>query len=257
MIEFPAYFGQTQGFFQGRAGLFGAPGCPEIQGAADRPVEQLFSLGGKGEDIGDKEHGHAVFIDMMDIMGPVQPAHRGANGGFGLAHHHRDAVDEQDHIRDFGFPVMDAELVGDQVLVIGWIVKINQANRSMAVVLAKGHGFFVGEPAEELFIGPDQAGLVDRDQDGPQFVDHLIGPLWLGFDLRVEADQGLFEVGFHQDFVDAALQRFRRCVGPFCAIGLFGFVYLCGVEVDPGELMNDVVLYAVAFVEGHVRRFDL
>ncbi|MBI2506442.1 MAG: hypothetical protein HYW07_24770 [Candidatus Latescibacteria bacterium] len=47
-----------------------------------------------------------------------------------------------------------------------------------------------------------------------EFVEHIVGPVWLGGDLGVEADQGLAQVGLDQGFVGLAREMLGSQVVP-------------------------------------------
>ena len=55
----------------------------------------------------------------------------------------------------------------------------------MFVVLSEWHGLVAVQPFKEIFVGLDQSDLVNRDLNGPQFIDHFIGQVVVFRNFRI------------------------------------------------------------------------
>ena len=233
------------------------PGRPELERAAHRAIIEFLPLGGEGEQVRHEELGDAVLVDVVNLVGAIEPTHGGADGRLGLADDDGNAVDEQDDVRDLGFQRLDGILVGDDEAVVVEGVEINQAHRHVAIVLAEGHGLVAAEPGVEFLVGPDEAGLVGGDETGAELVDDLVGEGGIGGDLGIDPDQGLAQFALQQDLVGRPVQGFGGTILPReRSVGSGVFLYdrrrhVVGIQIHTAELLNDVVLDAVEFVEGH------
>ena len=202
--QFFADLRQAQALGQGIVFVFEPPGRPVFERTADGAVVQFLAFGGKAQYVGHKQLGYAVLVHLMNLVRAIEPAHGRPDRRFGFAYHHGNAVDEQHDVGNLGFAVVNAVLVGDYIAIVAEVLKIQQAHGHMAVVLAKGQGLLSAEPFEELFVGFDQPYLIDGQEHGPEFIDHLIGERGVPGDFRVEADEGGLEFCFYQHFIDSA-----------------------------------------------------
>lgn len=240
------------GHFRILAALVEPPGRPELQRRAHGTVEQFASFGGEAEHVGHKEFGHAVLVAVVDVGGGIEPRNRRPHGRFGLAHHQGEAVDKQHDVGAFGLAVADAELVDQLELVVGDMPEVDEADGHVGVVLAEGHGLVALEPLGELLVGAHEAGAVDRQQDGTQLEDDLIGAFGLCGNLGVEADEGLFHFRFHHHPGNLARQLRGGQVLPLCPVRRLRFVRHAGfIQIHSRHRMDDEVFHCVYFVEGH------
>ena len=197
----------------------------------DGAVAQVFAFGGDAEDVAGEELGDEALVVVVDLFGAVEPAHGLAHGGLGFDQHQRQAVDQQDQVgAALGGAGPEGVLGGDDELVSVEIVVIDQPDRDVLVVPAKRHGAVAAQPGGELFVGADQAIRADRQYDGAQLVEHFVGALGLGGDLRVETDEGIAQVLLDEHVVDAAG---KRQGGNEMPAGAFGV----GAEGDVGGVV--------------------
>ena len=132
------------------------------------------------------------------------------------------------------------------------MLEVDEADGHVGVVFAKGHGLVAFEPFGKLLVGAHEAGAVDRQQDGTQLEDDLVGAFGLCGNLRVEADEGLFHLRFHHYFGNLARQLRGGQVLPLRPVRRLRFVRHTGlIQVHPRHRMDDEVLHCVYFVEGH------
>ena len=138
------------------------------------------------------------------------------------------------------------------------MLEIDELDRNVGIVLAKGHGFVALEPFGEFLVGAHQAGAVDRQQDGTQLVDDLVGALGLCGNLWIEADEGLFHLRFHHHLGNLARQLRGGQVLPLRPVRRLRFVLHAGlIQVHSRHRMDDEVLHCVYFVEGHKSIFSI
>ena len=130
----------------------------------------------------------------------------------------------------------------------------------MLVVRAEGHGALAAHPGSHLLVGADQAIRAHRQHDGAQLVENLVGPVRLGGNLRVQADQRIAQPGLDQHLLNLARDFSRPRVAPADALGagtVAGQRFLCGVRrcrLDRAcEQVADVGFYGVGLVECHRR----
>ena len=71
----------------------------------------------------------------------------------------------------------------------------------MLTIRPEGHGSFTGQPRRELLVGGDEPLGPHRHHDGPKPVQDLVGAVGARRDLRVQPDERLAQVGFHQNLV--------------------------------------------------------
>ncbi len=76
----------------------------------------------------------------------------------------------------------------------------------MGVVLAEGHRALPDEPGAELLVRANETVRSDREENRPQPVEDLVGPLGLGSDLRVQADEGVAKCALHQHGVEFPIE---------------------------------------------------
>jgi len=86
-------------------------------------------------------------------MSPVQPTYGRANGCFGFPYDYRYPIYKQYYIRYFSLSMMYTILIGNYILVIFYLLKINKTYGHVAIVLTKRHGFISLHPSKKLFIG--------------------------------------------------------------------------------------------------------
>jgi hypothetical protein len=189
---------QARGFFQ-------IPRPPILHRQAQGTVVVFLALGGHGKHIADEQLGHVPFVIVMHLQGPIHPAHRRAGRRLGLDQHQGQAVHQQHQVSAALHAAgAEGELLGDHVLVLLQVVVVDQPHRHMGVVLAEGHGPLAAQPGGHFLIGADQTVGAHRQHDGAQLVEHLVGPVRLGGDLRIEADQRFLQPGLHQHVLGLA-----------------------------------------------------
>src|SRR5690606_27516589 len=98
--------------------IFKPPGSPIVKRTADATVKKRFSFQSKRQNVGHKQLRNGIFVNIIYFMRSVEPTDTWSDGRFRFAHHHRYAIDEQYDVRDFGFAMMHAQLVSDDVIVI-------------------------------------------------------------------------------------------------------------------------------------------
>ena len=194
----------------------------------------------------------------MHLDGSVEPALAGPHGGLRLDHHQRDAIDEQHEVGPlFGGARSAGILRRDDVLVPFDLGEVEQVDRDVFAVRAKGERPFAGEPGSELLVGLDEAVTADAHQDGAEPVDDVVGAVGLGGDVGVEPDQRLAQVIFDEDLVRLARDILLSEVVPAEAGNLpaaAGEARAGGsvVRDAPAQPIADEGFDGVAFSEGHV-----
>ena len=147
----------------------------------------------------------------MHLERPVEPALARTNRRLRLDHDQRDAVDEQHEVGALlGRPGAEGELRRDDVLVLLEVGEVDQADRDVLAVLAERHRPLAREPGGELLVRLDEAVAADAHHDRAELVEHIVGAVGLGRDLRVQPDQRLAKVILDQDFVRLAREVLRR-----------------------------------------------
>ena len=151
----------------------------------------------------------------MHLQGTIEPTHGLANRSFGFDHHQGQAIHQQHQISaTLGRAGADHELIGDDVLIVLEVLEINQTDRHMLMVGPERHRALAAQPGRHLLIGLDQPIAAHCEHDGAQFVENLIGTIWIGGDLGIEVDQGVADPGLDQDFVGETGDAGRREVVP-------------------------------------------
>ena len=151
----------------------------------------------------------------MNLQGSVNPTDRLADRGFGLNEDQREAVDQQHQIGPaLGSPGPEGVLGRDQVLVVGRVIVVDEFDGDVFVVGPKGHRLVVAQPLGKHLISFDQAIAAYSQDDGPQLIEHLIGPLRLGRNIRIEADEGLADVLLNKNILRLARQMIGRKIVP-------------------------------------------
>ena len=151
----------------------------------------------------------------MDLRCPVEPALARPYRRLRLNDDQRKTVHQQHEIRaSLVRTGSDGVLGADDVLVSLDILKVNEPHGDVLAVRAKRHRPLSGEPRCELLVRLDQPVRPHAHQDGPQPVQHVVGPIRLRRDLRVEADQRLPHVVFDEDLVRLPRQVLRPEVVP-------------------------------------------
>ena len=211
--------------------------------------------------MGTKKRGDVDLVVVVHLDRAVEPRHGRPRGRLGLADDQRDAVDEQNQVEP---PHLRAgrkhELGDDQAAVIPARLEIHQPDGSMLAVGAERHRALPAQPGGELLVGAHQAVGVDREQDGAQPVEHLVGAVGPGRDLRVEADQRVPQMRLDQHVARGARQLRSRQEAPAEAFrprrGLLraiGSAWLAdaraGRRLRAAQQVTDEVLDAVLFVE--------
>jgi hypothetical protein len=166
------------------------PRPPVLDRQADRPVVVGLALGGHREHVADEELGNELLVVVVHLHRAIHPADALLDRRLGLDQHQRQTVDQQHQIGPaLGGACAVDELLGDDVLVLLRVIQVDQPHRHMLVVGAEGHGALAAHPGGHLLVGADQAIRAHRQHDGAQLVEHLVGPVGLGGDLGVQADQ--------------------------------------------------------------------
>ena len=229
----------------------------------DGAVAQVFAIAGDAEDVGGEEFGDEAFVVVVDLFGAVEPTDGVADGGFGFDDDERQAIDEQDEVGTaLGGSGTEGVLGAEDVLVLVEVFEIEQVDGDVFVALAKGHGAFAAQPGGEFFVGADQSFGAHGEHDGAQFVKHFVGAFWSGGDGWVETDEGVAQIVFNEDVVDATRQgegidiipaRARTVASdgiPRRGVGrrVFGYAPF-GQRNLPAKQVTDVVLDGVEFVE--------
>ena len=170
-------------------------------------------------------------------------------------YHQGEAVDKQHDVGAFGLAVADAELVDQLELVVGDMLEVDETDRHVGVVLAEGHSLVALEPFGELLVGAHEAGAVDRQQDGTQLEDDLVGAFGLCGNLGIEADEGVFHLRFHHHLGNLAWQLRGGKVFPLCAVRSRSLVrHTVLIQIHSRHRMDNEVLHCVYFVEGHINQ---
>jgi hypothetical protein len=69
------------------------------------------------------------------------------------------------------------------------------------MVLPKGARALTLQPSGACLIGADQSITADREHDRPQTIEGFFNTIWFGGNLEVEAEQGIVDKGFNEDFL--------------------------------------------------------
>jgi hypothetical protein len=152
----------------------------------------------------------------LNLRRAIHPTHCRADGRLALADDERDAVDEQNKIgpaRD-GMAGPNRELRGDDAVVAGQVIEINQPDGGVLIVRAKGRSALAAQPGRELFVGAHQAITLHRKQDCPQAIQHFVGAVGPLGDFGIEADEGFAQVRFDQDIPFRARELVAGDVDP-------------------------------------------
>ena len=168
------------------------PRSPDVDGHADRTVSKELALRGKGKDIRHKHCRNLLFVDLVHLVGTIEPSDCAAGRRLGLANYQGQAIHDEYNIE----ALLDrANLVGPLVAdcqaIVGERVGIDQANRDMLAIRAKGHRLLAAQPGHEVLVGPHQPVGLHREDAGAEVVDHLISSVRLRGDLTVEPDKCL------------------------------------------------------------------
>src|SRR5690606_18439761 len=136
------------------------------------------------------------------LGGGVEPALARADWCLGLDDDQRDAVDQQDEVRTLlRGSRTDGVLRADDVLVPFEVLEVDEADGNVLAVSAEGHRAVAAQPGRELLIRPDEPVGPDAHQDGAQPVQHVVCPLWLRPDLRIQPNQSFAELAFDEDLL--------------------------------------------------------
>lgn len=185
-----------------------------------------------------------MLVVVVDLECPIEPALAGADRGFRLDQDQRDAVDEQHQVGPLlGGSSSEGVLRGDDVVVLLGVGKVDQADGDVFAVLAKRHRPLTGEPGSELLVGLDQAVAAHAQQDGAELVEDVVGPVRLGRDLRVQADQRLTQMNLHQHFVGLVREVLRGEEMPAQTGDLAGAACQAGAD---GSVVGDAATEPIA-----------
>jgi len=94
------------------------------------------------------------------------------------------------------------------------ILEVDEPHGDVLAVRAERHRPLSGEPSRERLVRLDQPVRAHAHQDGPQPVQHVVGPIGLCRDHRVEADQRLPHVFLYKDLVSLPRKVLRAEVVP-------------------------------------------
>ena len=150
----------------------------------------------------------------------------------------------------------ERELRRDDVLVLLEVVEVDQADGDVLAVLTERHRPLAREPGGELLVRLDEAVGADAHDDRAELVEHVVGAVGLGGDLRVQPDQRLAQVILDEDLVRLAREVLPREEVPAEAGEL---PELTGEAWADGGVMRDAAAEPVAdegfdgvgFVEAH------
>ena len=228
----------------------GVPRTPLLNRHPHRPVAVLPAVGRETED-GRGEHLRHVFLVIVaDVRRPVDPRDRGPHRRLGLADHKRQPVHKE---HDVEAPLhlahrrgAERPLAGHHQVVRDRIVVIDEPHGRVLAPLAEGHGLLVPDPCGERLVGPHQAVALYAQGNGPKAVEHLIGPVRLGGDLRIEPHQGLADHRLDHHVTGLPLQVLCRHIPPAQRLAgvddhlLNGVAFVEWTHVSPrsGSVMN-------------------
>ncbi len=151
----------------------------------------------------------------MHLKRAINPAHRRPDRRLRLDEHQRKAVDEQDQVRaTLCGAHAEGVLLGDDVLVAGEVIEVDEADGRVLVVLAERHRAVTAQPRGELLVGLDEAVAPDREDDGAELVEHLLGAVGALGDLGVEADQRVADEGLDEDVLRLTRHVVRSQIVP-------------------------------------------
>ena len=191
------------------------PRPPEIDRQADRPVAQVLAFGGDRAHVRHEQFRHIVLVVVMDLRRPVEPALARPHRRLRLDDDQRQPIHQQHDVRP---PLVrarvDGVLGGDDVLVPLHVVDVDEPDGDVLAVRAERHRPIPGQPRRELLVRLHQPVGPHAHQDGSQPVEHVVGPVGLRRDLRVEANQRLADVVLDQNFVRQPRQELRSEVVP-------------------------------------------
>ena len=203
--------------FEGRqvCVVVGPPGSPEIDRQANGPVSQVLPFGGDRAEVRHEQLGHVALVVVADLRRAVEPALARPYRRLRLDDDQRKAVHQQHEIRAALVRTRsDGVLGADDILVSLDILEVDEPDGHVLAVRAERHRPLSGEPGRELLVRLDEPVRPHAHQDGPQPVEHVVGPIRLRRDLRVEADQRLPHVVLDEDLVRLPRQVLRAEVVP-------------------------------------------
>ena len=105
-------------------------------------------------------------------------------------------------------PARNGELRRDDVLVPLEVAEVNQTDGDVLAVLAERHRALAREPGRELLVGLHEPVGPDTHHYRPQPIQHVVGPVGLRGDLRIQPNQCLAQVVLDQHLLWLA------CGGP-------------------------------------------
>ena len=118
------------------------PRPPPLDGHADGTIAEQVALSGKREDLGYEHGRHVLLVDLVDLVGPIEPGDGTARGRLGLADDQRQAIDHEHHAEALLHCAgLKGPLVGDGKSVVGGRGGVHQAYRYMLALVPKGMVF--------------------------------------------------------------------------------------------------------------------
>ena len=186
------------------------PRSPEIDRQANRSVSQVLPFGGDRAEVRHEQIRHVALVVVADLRRAVEPALARPYRRLRLDDDQRKAVHQQHKIRAALVRTRsDGVLGADDILVSLDILKVDEPHGDVLAVRAERHRPLSGEPRCELLVRLDQPVRPHAHQDGPEPVQHVVGPVRLSCDLRVEAEQRLAHVVLDKDLVHLPRQVLR------------------------------------------------
>ena len=188
---------------------FGAPASSSArhgpQRSTGRPIDpyrRSLPSGGDRAEVRDEQLRHVALVVVVDLRRAVEPALARPYRRLRLDDDQRQAVHQQHKVRAALVRTRsDGVLGADDILVSLDILEVDEPHGDVLAVRAERHRPLSGEPRRELLVRLDQPVRPHADQDGPQPVQHVVGPIRLRRDLRVEVDQRLPHVVLDEDLV--------------------------------------------------------
>lgn len=191
------------------------PRSPEIDRQADRSVSQVFPFGGDRAEVRHEQIGHVALVVVVDLRCPVEPALTRPHRRLRLDDDQRQAVHQQHEIRAALVRTRsDGVLHADDILVSLDVLMVDEPHGDVLAVRAERHRPLSGEPRCELLVRLDQPVRPHAHQKGAQPVQHVVGPIRLRRDLRVEAEQRFAHVVLDEDLVCLSRKVLRPEVVP-------------------------------------------
>ena len=92
----------------------------------------------------------------MHLHRAIDPADALLHWRLGLDQYQRQTIHQQYQIGTaLGGASAVGVLLGDDILVLRWVIQVDQPHRHMFMIGAKGHGALATHPGGEFFIGAD------------------------------------------------------------------------------------------------------